>query len=176
MKKLTLLLFFALLSPLALGQNFFETTLAATGIKNAQGQIIQYSFPIARGYWNVNQKPSKCNVENTNQVAICLATGSFPVGVPAGTVGVYLNDTHDVCGNAVSCWYWASFTGFNAENVQRGNVSFLRYTADLLGTFGYGFGWSQTDVIGRLYFETFPATDYVYNPSAGSLTIVLGYN
>ena len=178
MKRLSMLLLSLLLLPAlpAFGQSFFETTLAAIGIKNVSGVTIQYSFPIARGFWKGNEGPGKCSNYTQNSVAICEATGALPAGVAAGTVGVYLIDSHDVCGHAVNCWYWGALSGFTEENVQRGNVSFLRYTADLVGTFGYGYGWSQDGVVGRLYFETFPATDYVYNPSAGDLTIVLTYN
>ncbi|MFZ0479393.1 MAG: hypothetical protein WAL71_09600 [Terriglobales bacterium] len=166
----SLLLFVVPLS----AQYYSAGTTVAYVLPNMGGEILQYSFPLAIGFWIPWQQAAKYKFQNTPNTAEMITLKSS-----GASELLVLNDS-DFC--KAGCSYDGFFTTWNAQPqiesvvLPDGSIG-TRVSGTLTGTFTIG-SKVYDNASARFYFETYPSKyqDNVWVNAPGALIVELQPN
>jgi hypothetical protein len=166
----SLLLFVVPLS----AQYYSAGTTVAYVLPSLQGEILQYSFPLAIGFWVPWQQAGKYKFQNNPNSAEIITLKS------SGVSQLLLTNNSDFCKEG--CSYDGFFTTWNAQPqiesvvLPDGSIG-TRVSGTLTGTFTIGSN-VYNNASARFYFETYPSKyqDNVWVNAPGGLIVELQPN
>lgn len=163
------------LASLTFGQSVAGDTQFAAILPSFQGEVMQYSFPIAPfgPNWLPLGHSKKFSFAGKNLAQMETVNG---------VTMLYMSDSHDFCGvnggPDGACSYLGTLVGpmeVKQTSLQSG-ATFEHVSGNFYGAFTDDKGNEFEDTLAILSFDTYPSVDGINVPSAGSVVIVLANN